>query len=45
LPRIGDAVKAAIRKQEYAQMRDAYRKHPDSASEADNWVGCEKFEA
>jgi hypothetical protein len=42
---IRDAVKAAIRKQEYAQMRDAYRKHPDSALEADNWSGCEKVDA
>ena len=42
---IRDAVKAAIRRQEYAQMREAYRKHPDSASEADAWAGCEKFEA
>ena len=39
---IRDAVKAAIRKQEYAEMREAYRKHPDSASEADNWSGHER---
>ena len=42
---IRDAVKAAIRKREYAQMREAYRRHPDSPSEADNWAGCEKFDA
>ncbi len=42
---IRDAVKAAIRKQEYAQMREAYRQHPDSASEAESWAGCEKFDA
>ena len=35
---IRDAVKAAIRKHEFAQMRAAYRKHPDSASEADSWA-------
>lgn len=42
---VRDAVKAAIRKQEYAQMREAYRKKPDSAAEADDWSTCEKFEA
>ncbi len=42
---IREAVKTAIRKQEYAQMRQAYGKRPDAADEADNWEGCEKFEA
>ena len=39
------AVKEAIRKREYAAMREAYRKQPDSASESDSWSNCEKFEA
>jgi predicted transcriptional regulator len=38
------AIKEAIRKREYADMREAYRKQPDSASEADSWSNCEKFE-
>jgi predicted transcriptional regulator len=42
---VRDAVKAAIRKQEYAKMREAYRKQPDSVAEADDWSNCEKFEA
>jgi predicted transcriptional regulator len=42
---IRDAVKTAIRKQEYAQMRQAYGKQPDSAKDADNWAGCEEFKA
>ena len=33
---IRTAVKEAIRKREYADMREAYRKKPDSASEADS---------
>lgn len=39
------AVKAAIRQREYARMREAYRKQPDSASEADDWSNSEAFEA
>jgi metal-responsive CopG/Arc/MetJ family transcriptional regulator len=42
---IRDAVKAAIRQHESRQMREAYRKYPDSAREADNWARCEKFKA
>jgi hypothetical protein len=41
---IRTAVKEAIRKRQYADMREAYRKQPDSASEADSWADCEKFE-
>ena len=41
---IRTAVKEAIRKREYAGMREAYRKQPDSPSEADSWSNCEKFE-
>jgi len=37
------AVKAAIRNHEYARMREAYRRQPDSAAEADNWSSPEEF--
>jgi predicted transcriptional regulator len=40
---IRQALKEAIRRQEYARVREAYRKQPDSASEADDWSGCEEF--
>jgi len=42
---IRQAVKEAIRKQEYARIREAYRKRPDSATDGDDWSTCEKFEA
>jgi len=42
---VREAVKAAIRKQEFAKMREAYRKQPDSAAEADDWASAEEFEA
>ena len=42
---IRQAVKEAIRRQEYARIREAYRKHPDSAADSDDWSNCEKFEA
>jgi predicted transcriptional regulator len=38
------AVKGAIRKRVSADMREAYRRQPDSASDADSWSNCEKFE-
>lgn len=34
---IRQAVRAAIRNHEYARMREAYRRQPDSATEADDW--------
>ena len=37
------AIKEAIRQREYADMREAYRKQPDSASESDSWSNCEKY--
>ena len=42
---IRQAVKAAIRKHEYALIREAYRRQPDSAAEADDWSSCEGFNA
>ena len=38
------AVKEAIRRREYAAMRDAYRKQPDVPSDADDWSNAEAFE-
>ena len=38
------AVKDAIRRQEFARMREAYRQNPDSAAEADDWSSAEEFE-
>jgi predicted transcriptional regulator len=40
---IRSAVKAAIRKHEYAQMKEAYQRQPDSAADADDWSSCEEF--
>ena len=40
---IRQAVRAAIRQHEYASMREAYKRQPDSASEADDWSNCEEF--
>ena len=37
------AVKEAIRKHEYARIREGYRKQPDSAAEADDWSDAEEF--
>jgi predicted transcriptional regulator len=42
---IRQAVKDAIRKHEFAQIREAYRKQPDSAADADDWSNAEAFEA
>jgi predicted transcriptional regulator len=42
---IRQAVKDAILKHEFARMREAYRKQPDSGSDADDWSNCEEFEA
>ena len=40
---IRQAVKEAIRKREYEQMRDAYLRKPDSAAEADDWSSAEEW--
>jgi predicted transcriptional regulator len=39
------AVKDAIRRHEYARIREAYRKQPDSHADWDAWSSCEKFES
>lgn len=38
---IRQAVKEAIRKREYEQIREAYLRQPDSASDADDWSTAE----
>jgi predicted transcriptional regulator len=38
---ISQAVKEAIRKREYEQIREAYLRRPDSATEADGWLSAE----
>lgn len=40
---ICQAVKAAIQNYEYARMKEAYRRQPDAATEADDWSSCEEF--
>jgi len=42
---IRQAVRKAVRRAEYRAMRDAYRRHPDSALEADDWSVREEFKA
>ena len=37
------AVKEAIRKRASADIREAYRKQPDSPAESDSWSNCEKY--
>ena len=39
------AVKEAVRRWEYRQIRDAYRKQPDSAAEADDWSSAEEWKS
>ena len=40
---IRQAVKDAIRKREYEQIREAYLKQPDSAADADDWSSAEEW--
>jgi metal-responsive CopG/Arc/MetJ family transcriptional regulator len=42
---IRQAVKDAIRKREYEQIREAYIRQPDSAAEADDWSSAEEWKA
>lgn len=42
---IRQAVRDAIRKREYEQIREAYIRQPDSASEADDWSSAEEWKA
>ncbi len=40
---IRQAVKDAIRKREYEQIREAYLRQPDSAADADDWSSAEDW--
>ncbi len=40
---IRSAVREAIRRREYEQMREAYRKQPDAATDADDWSNAEEW--
>jgi len=42
---IRQAVKDAIRRQEYEQIREAYLGQPDSAVDADDWSSAEEWKA
>jgi metal-responsive CopG/Arc/MetJ family transcriptional regulator len=42
---VRQAIRQAIRRAEYRAMRDAYRKQPDSALDADDWSTPEEFKA
>ena len=37
------AVREAIRRREYEQIREAYRLQPDSAEDADDWSNAEAW--
>ena len=41
---VRSAVKEAIRRHEYARIREAYNKKPDSDATADDWSTCEEFD-
>jgi len=40
---VRQAVKDAIRKREYEQIREAYLRQPDSAADADDWSSAEDW--
>lgn len=42
---VRQAVREAIRRAEFARMREAYLKQPDSAADADDWSTHESFDA
>jgi hypothetical protein len=42
---IRQAVKDAIRRQQYEQIREAYLRQPDSAEGADDWSSAEEWKA
>ena len=37
------AIRKAIRQAEYQAIREAYRKQPDSAMDADDWATAEEY--
>ncbi len=40
---VRQAIRKAIRQAEYSAMREAYRKQPDSALDADDWTTSENY--
>ena len=40
---VRQAIRQALRRAEFAAMREAYRKQPDSADEADDWSTAEEY--
>ena len=40
---VRQAIRKAIRQAEYRAMREAYRKQPDSSSDADDWSTAEEY--
>ena len=40
---IREAIRKAIRQAEYRSMREAYRRQPDTAAEADDWSLSEEY--
>lgn len=42
---IREAVREAIRKREYAAIREAYLRQPDSGHDADDWSNAEEWKA
>ncbi len=41
---VRDAVREAIRRHEFDQIREAYLRQPDSASDVDDWSNAEAWE-
>ena len=42
---VRQAIRSAIRREEYHAIREAYRKQPDSAQDADDWSTAEEYKA
>ena len=40
---VRQAVKDAVLRQEFAKMREAYLKQPDSDADGDDWSNCDPF--
>ena len=40
---VRNAIRTAVRQAEYREMREAYRKRPDSATDADDWSTAEEY--
>jgi hypothetical protein len=40
---VRQAIRQALRRAEFAAMREAYRKQPDSADEADDWSTADEY--